>query len=232
VKWPALLAALALALGLASAPARLADSADVSARGFPWEYTFLVKSTVARWDPCTPIGWRVNTRLARPGALRDARTAFWRLGRRTGFTFVYRGRTSVVPQWGPLENFPAGTQIVVAWIRKGQSSIFATIPDASAATVPSYLTGYHASDGSPAYRIARAGVVIDSTLRIRGGYDLGITRGDLLLHELGHAMGLDHYPSTAEMMNPVTTRSRARYGRGDIAGLAERGARLGCLYAD
>ena len=234
----ALLAVLLLALLVTTTtPTRLAESIDAdilgyTPRGLAIEHTFLVSSIVTRWDPCTPIGWRINTLQARRGALSDTQAAFWRLGQITGFTFRYRGHTALIPQWDGNERYPADTQIVVAWIRQGQSSLFDTLHTASGVGLPHYLTGYHDTAGITAWRIDSGGVVIDKRVWLRGGFGWGLTRGDLLLHELGHVMGLGHYPSTDEAMNPVITRGPARYGRGDIAGLEERGARLGCLYAD
>ena len=214
-----------------SAPATFNVKPSYTPTGTASEHAFLVKSTMARWDPCTVIGWRINARQATTGALADAKTAFAKLGQATGFTFKYRGTTTGIPQADSNSWFPSDTQIVVAWVRKKQSSIFNSIPTADAAGMPYYLTGYHNGDGTSAYKIAKGSVVIDSTLKIKGGFSYGISRGDILLHELGHVMGLAHYSSTTEMMNPVMTRGIARYGKGDLAGLEQRGAELGCLYA-
>ena len=195
------------------------------------EYEFLVKSPIARWDPCGVIGWRINTRQSTSGALRDARIAFHRLSQATGFTFRYRGTTTRIPQMDSNSWFPSHTQIVVAWARKGQSSLFEYSPRADAVGVPYYYMGYHNGDGSDAYRIATGSVVIDSQLRVKGGYGRGVSRGDILLHELGHVMGLGHVDAGSEMMNAVMTRGAAVYGKGDLAGLEARGAEMGCLYS-
>jgi len=237
VKRVALLAALALTLGTVSAPTRLAETTTIDTatlgyipRGLPSQHRFLIADPVTRWDPCNVIGWRVRTR-EQPGALRDARTAFWRLGQATGLRFRFRGYTGLIPQLDTNSRYPADTQIVVAWVHRHRSTLFDYAPAANAVGAPFYVTGYHDAAG-PAWRIASGGVVIDSTLRLRAGYGYGITRGDLLLHELGHVMGLDHVEASSQMMHPVMTRARARYGAGDLAGLWERGARLGCLYPD
>ena len=226
-----LIAALTILAIYVAAPAAAVtdDGLGYVPRGEVHEHAFLVTSIVARWDPCTPIGWRVNLQGATRGALSDARAAFWRLGQITGITFRYRGTTLGVPQWDSNAWYPADTQIVVAWVRPSRSTLFDASSGESAVAAPNYRTGYSNPDGSSAWRIVSAGVVIDARLRLRGAYGWGLTRGDLLLHELGHVMGLGHYPSTDEMMNPIMTRGRARYGRGDIAGLEEHGARMGCL---
>ena len=214
-----------------SAPATFKVQPNYTPTGKASEHAFLVNSTMARWDPCTVIGWRINAAQATSGALADTKAAFYKLSQATGFTFKYRGTTSGIPQADSNSWMPNDTQIVVAWIHKKQSSIFDSIPTADAAGMPYYLTGYHNGDGTSAYRIAKGSVVIDSTLKLKGGFASGITRGDVLMHELGHVMGLAHINTTAEMMNPVMTRGAARYGKGDLAGLEQHGAKLGCLFA-
>ena len=225
-------ALLTLALYVSSTASTSADSLGYVPKGEAYEYTLLVP-WVSRWDPCHVIGWRVRTRDARPnGALADTRAAFWRLGQVTGLTFRYRGHTAGIPQWDSHAWFPADTQIVIAWAPPWRSTLFTVTPEGDAVAGAFYLGGYHNTDGTPAERIARAGVVIDSRLRLHGGYGRGITRGDMLLHELGHVMGLGHYESTDEAMNPYLTRGPARFGRGDLAGLTVQGARAGCLIHD
>ena len=215
---------------LESAPATFNIRPSYSPTGKASEHAFLVNSTIARWDPCQVIGWRINARQATAGALADTKAAFARLGQATGFTFKYRGTTAGIPQWDSNAWFPNGTQIVVAWVRKKQTSLFNSTPAADAVGAPYYLTGYHNGDGSSAYRIAKGSVVIDSTFRVKGGFGSGLTRGDILLHELGHVMGLAHYSATSEMMNPIMTRGAARYGKGDLAGFEQHGAEMGCLF--
>lgn len=218
--------------GAASAETSFAVRPGYTPSGRATQFRYLMRE-MSRWNPCQPIGWRVNTQQATPGALRDARIAFAKLTQATGFRFVYRGSTGIVPQWEDTENsYPADTQIVIAWARKSQSSLFRFDPSADAFGNPYYIPGYRNGDGTPSWRIASGGVVIDSRLKVKAGYGTGITRGDLLLHELGHVMGLDHFDSGGEMMNPVMTFGVARYGRGDLAGFEQRGAELGCLIRD
>ena len=217
--------------GQQSAVTKLTVKPSYTPAGRASEYDYMVHSTIARWDPCQTIGWRVNAAQATAGALADAKTAFRRLSEATGFRFVYRGTTSVIPKLDSHDSYPRDTQIVVAWIRKTQSNLFKGQMEADAIGSPYYLMGYHNGDGSDAYRISSGAVVIDSRFRVPGGFGSGLTRGDILLHELGHVMGLGHVNAGSEMMNPYMTRGVARYGKGDLAGLEKHGAEMGCLYA-
>jgi hypothetical protein len=196
--------------------------------GYESQYKYST-STYARWDPCRTIGYRVNARQATSGAIKDVQGAFTRLGHATGFHFVYRGTTTGIPQNGGNSWYPAGTQIVVAWARPDQSSMLRLYSNAvgvgSAITSGGYVNG----DGTSVSRIIRGAVVLDSRRNYRAGFGTGSTRGDLVLHELGHTMGLGHVGSTKQIMYPMVTSGLARLGRGDLNGLERHGARLGCV---
>jgi len=192
------------------------------------EHAFMVNSTIARWDPCSVIGWRINARQATTGALADTKAAFARLSQATGFTFKYRGTTAGIPQWDSNSWYPSDTQIVVAWVRKRQTSLFSGQSGADAVGAPYYLMGYHNGDGSSAYRISKGAVVVDSSFRIKGGYGIGLTRGDILLHELGHVMGLDHPSDPHQLMAP-TLPNVSTYQTGDNTGLVRVGMAAGCV---
>ena len=78
-------------------------------------------------------------------------------------------------------------------------------------------------------------MVLDSTAKLPGGFAGGgrqSTRGSLLLHELGHAIGLDHMTDKRQVMYPVILPQAAQYASGDLRGLAAVGAAQGCFPAD
>jgi predicted Zn-dependent protease len=69
-----------------------------------------------------------------------------------------------------------------------------------------------------------------NTNSLPGGYGSGETRGQLLLHELGHAMGLEHTSAKSQIMYPtLLNRSRTTYGDGDRTGLDKLGRQAGCI---
>ena len=196
--------------------------------GYESQYKYST-STPSRWDPCRTIGYRVNARQATSGAILDVKGAFKRLGRATGFNFVYRGTTTGIPQNGGNSWYPAGTNIVVAWARPSQSSMLRLFSNAvgvgSAITSGGYVNG----DGTSVNRILRGAVVINSERHYRAGFGTGNTRGDIVLHELGHTMGLSHVGASKQIMYPMVTSGPALLGKGDLGGLERRGARLGCV---
>lgn len=80
--------------------------------------------------------------------------------------------------------------------------------------------------------VVRGYVVLNSTSfpALKSGFGKGRTQGNVILHELGHATGLDHVSSQSELMNPVLTDSAPNgHAAGDLAGLKKIGAQAGCL---
>ncbi len=186
-------------------------------------------STYMRWNPCEAIGFRANLNQAPAGALRDLKAALHRIGQASGLRFVYRGTTSGIPQSGGNSWYPTDTQIVVAWVRKGQSSMFDPYPGAAAVGGALSSGGYWDGNKTSVSKIIRGAVVIDKNMHFRGGFGKGYTQGDILLHELGHTMGLGHVTASKQIMYHQMTRGAARLNKGDLGGLEKRGARLGCV---
>lgn len=78
----------------------------------------------------------------------------------------------------------------------------------------------------------RGYVVVNSAMnsRFRSGFGSGTTRGEMLLHELGHVVGLNHVSSSSQLMYPVLiARTVASYKTGDLRGLSVVGRPAGCV---
>jgi hypothetical protein len=209
--------------------------------GSPTSYS-LSKATggvVLRWNPCAAIHYRVNTRYAPAGALADVKAAIARVRAATGITFVYDGSTSVIPQanYGYAYN-PLGSgtppPLVIAWAKRGTGTGTSNLLTGGAeiarggATAMSWTT---AAGVVHPLRAVTGLVVLDVAYNSKpGGFatTAGGTRGGVLLHELGHVMGLQHVRDASQEMNPYLI-SRASYGNGDNAGFAKVGKAAGCL---
>jgi hypothetical protein len=192
--------------------------------------------TVVRWNPCAPIHFAVNaTEASDPvGAERDVRAAVDRLATATGLTFVYDGRTTAVPSKVWLDaGAPVSSALVIAWAGPGtaigHSDLFGTDADGEGGW---WESGTSTDGVHWVWQIKRGFVVIDPTSS--GGYvpgfGAGETRGVLLMHELGHAVGLGHVGNRRDVMFPViTSASHAAWGAGDLAGLTRVGRGAGCI---
>ncbi|MGZ4744892.1 MAG: hypothetical protein ACXVYS_16925 [Oryzihumus sp.] len=221
----------------------------------PKAYAFLSRPSsasapLARWNPCSPqgvpdhhaIGYAVNVTGLSPAAATsvsaDVRGAFERISAATGLTFADRGTTHIVPSPATLADYPAGTQIVIAWAARGASSYLPAGSTELARGGADWQTGYLDAAGHPGSAMEHGYVVADAKTLLAPGFGAGPstglqgTEGQLLMHELGHVMGLAH-PSVAdstEIMSPTLTHKVAAWGAGDRAGLAQLGATAGCLH--
>ena len=85
--------------------------------------------------------------------------------------------------------------------------------------------------GFPGHEVYVTGlIVIDSSQNAKLAPGFGATSlGAVLMHELGHVVGLDHVTDTAQIMYPTVTDKPAVYAAGDLAGLQQLGRANGCL---
>jgi len=176
----------------------------------------------ARLDPCRPVHVVANFDLAPPQARADLHVALAEISRASGLRLVYDGETTELP--GVDRPTASGTRwapVLVAWVR-GDGTPGEVGPDAYGVTRT--LAVAHGGRAS----IVTAQIAINAEAGLRPGFGAGQTTGEVLLHELGHAVGLGHVSDPGQVMNPTATNFPARFGSGDLAGLAAVGRPAGC----
>lgn len=176
-------------------------------------------TTPYRYDPCLSIHVVVNDRTAIKHASRLVAEAIDRVHDATGLSFVIDGPTDERPRGGrPVsvegyDSYP--TPVLLAWSDpkelprlKGDVTGFAgsVAERAMPSNVAVYQTGIVALDGPQLRRIVS---------RPNGW----ASARAIVMHELGHLVGLDHVKKPGEIMQPTAQRGLTSWGPGDLAGL-------------
>jgi hypothetical protein len=214
-----------------------AGAATVGAPASAGAFAFLSTDDLGRplrFDPCRPASYVINPDGAPAGVVDDVHEAFRRLGTATGITFRYAGVTSEVhrviggsgvrPSYQPERYGRDWAPILVSFVTGDREPVLA-------GNVLGYggSTSYWTSSSDPAYVTGE--IILDRELSlVRPGFGPGMTRGNLIQHELAHVIGLDHVEDRREVMyESISDESPDGFGPGDRAGLVRLGAAAGCL---
>lgn len=193
-----------------------------------------------RWNPCQEaITYTVNTRLARQKGKTSAQArakaqseivkAMGKVGAATGITFRFAGTTTEIPRgasWSDQQG-PAD-EIVIAYVDRDKAATRSDLLSQGAWGQGGQIYAY---EGSTV--VAGRGFVLidrDKTAKMKVGFGAGLRRGNLVLHEVAHVMGLDHVSSRKQLMYPtMSSKTPNGFASGDLAGLARVGSAAGCI---
>ncbi|WP_139230045.1 matrixin family metalloprotease [Nocardioides terrae] len=172
----------------------------------------------ARFDPCTAVPYRINFSGAPGNARSLVAAALHKARAATGLTFVYAGSYAGIPFSRQGDGGLPASGIGFAW------------------TTPREVRGLAGSaiglggGWTSGRRRTSSGVVIDRTFHYRRGWTGANSIGGLVLHELGHALGLEHVSDPQQQMYPLDIGApHGDYNRGDLAALRRIGLDAGCL---
>lgn len=148
-----------------------------------------------RWETCSPIEVLVNVGPFGQSAYDEIQSAFSEITEISGHTFSLRPSSAVPSSTWALSTPGSTPPVVVAWVHPDATDL---IESASGGTV-----------ANPAIRggvrqIVTGAIALNSEhyQRFRAGTGPGATRRNLLLHEIGHLLGLDH-AGGAVLMDPT-----------------------------
>lgn len=232
----ALLAPLALTASVVSAVPQTANGATAT---YKLTYASLPNGTkqVVRWNGCQKaITYKVNLGAVpsarRSAVLADTKAALAQVSAATKFVFSYKGSTNEVPRTGSMAKQTA--ELVIAFTSPSKTNY-----SLSGSTLGQGGLYYgwvsRVANGRKVYTVAalRGFVVVDTPQLLsqtRGGTGTGLRRTNLLAHELGHAVGLQHVTDTHQQMYSALRSSSPKYFySGDRSGLAKVGKAAGCI---
>lgn len=182
-----------------------------------------------RWSSCEPIHWVSNLREAPyADSLADITSAVGEVSRLSGLQFVYDGEVSTalreshadeVSRDGTKQSAP----LLIGWATGRSSDVLDSTDGLLGET---QIFGDDGADGSGEILAAILALNAEVT-DFEPGFGSGEHWGGVILHELAHALGLDHVSNQGELMNPELEDDLADFGPGDRAGLKVAGS-AGC----
>ncbi|HEU5150466.1 MAG TPA: hypothetical protein VFU19_08215 [Iamia sp.] len=201
---------------------RLAPEPPIPATDGPYEFFYTEPDgDPVAWDPCGPIRYVVNSRLAPEGAMAILDEAIARIEEATGLVFIDEGSTD--------EMAPVGDEVrpdsQPERYGEGWAPVLISWTDAMADPELDGAAGL----ASPTWREADSGeqVYITGYVEMAGDYAAGLIaqggRDDVLgimMHELGHLVGLGHVEPSDEVMTDDPNSTPSVWGDGDRVGLA------------
>ena len=188
-------------------------------------YKFLVVNddgSPVGYSPCRPLHYVVNETLAPEGAAHLVHDAIRTIGSATGITFIHDGETAEEPSaerdpYQPATYGDRWAPLLISW----------TTPEAAPKLKGQVIgtggsTHYSFNGGPKSY--VTGSLELDSPQ-----IDLELERPDgaqyataVILHELGHVMGLEHVDDPLQLMYPEIGTPDG-LAAGDLSGLRELG---------
>jgi hypothetical protein len=210
-------------------------------RGNPADHVF-IKSNGYRYsfNPCKTVRYVVNADDVGPTGLLFAQLAMAQASAATGISVKFVGTSHQIPFQTDRTRLPANQDLLVSFADEAELPDFVT---RNALGIGGPLGGRAARDGKghPLWESSQAAVVFNTTSWYTDelGWSFQGTKpvwGEVMLHELGHAFGLDHSNGADEIMywqsgNGVYPDGyfRGIYAAGDLTGLNASGLAQGCL---
>lgn len=186
-----------------------------------------------RWDPCETITYAVNAAGASSSVRPDLREALVRITRATGIEFESVGTTretfTRAYQRMRYEGVIRKAELILIWVdHQGYEAILRRLHDPRPSIAFAKTMAGLFSDSDQYF----GGIIVmDADATSGRGFGHRYAHGSVLLHELGHIMGLDHVRDPNQLMysGRHPNFGLRDFGPGDLEGLRRLGIDAGCL---
>jgi hypothetical protein len=186
-----------------------------------------------RWDPCDSISYAVNTAGAPSSIRADLREALARVTRATGIEFESVGTTeeTFFRAYNRMRyrGVVKKAELILIWVdHDAYEAILRRLQDPRPSIAfAKTMAGLFADRDQYFGGI----IVIDADATSSRGFGYRYAHGSVLLHELGHIMGLDHVKDPDQLMYSGRHPNFGLhgFGPGDLEGLRRLGTDAGCL---
>lgn len=172
-----------------------------------------------RYDPCDTIHYVIRPDNAPAGGEQMIHDAVAKTARATGLVFAYDGTTTEAPSPDRLKYQPdrygdRWAPVLISWTTPDETPAFTgdiagfggSSPIQAGQAPWIFITGQVSVDGPLAQQLIDQGSASQAA--------------SILLHEMGHVIGLGHSESTNELMYRANDGTRTDFSTGDLAGLA------------
>jgi len=185
-------------------------------------------TTPVAYDPCRPIHYVIRPQGQPAGGNKIVTDAVLRVSKATGLRFVFDGATSEAPSrerpsYQPERYGDRWAPVLISWVTSREN------PDFAADVTGEGGSSYVGFPNRPSAYVTGAvqldaGQIAVILQRPQGNQ---VVRA-IVLHELGHLVGLGHVTAVNQLMYPQSQRGVIEFGTGDLTGLAALG-RGSCL---
>ncbi len=210
-------------------------------RGNPADHVFLNSKGVRyAFNPCKTVRYAVNADDVGPAGLLFVQMAMAQTSMATGIPVRYVGASHQIPFQTDNTKLPAKQDLLVAFADEAELPDFVT-RTALGFGGPVQLRAARDGRRRPVWEATQSAAVFDTNKWYSGDLDWSFLGkkplwGEVMLHEFGHAFGLDHSNGADEIMywqagNGVYPDGyfRGLYAAGDLTGLATDGLGQGCF---
>jgi len=193
-------------------------------------YKFLqigIDGSPIRYDPCRPVHYVVNPLNSPAFGDRIVKEAIAEVSRYSGLQFIYDGPTKELyttdrQAYQPLVYGKRWAPVLITWSTAKQRPEL--IADGAGKVLGEGGSVSFALENSPTiYVSGRLDIEIENLASVVKESDGDVRVKAIILHELGHLLGLDHPDDPWQIMFPEASMQVTDFNIGDKAGLAELG---------